>query len=219
MKSQRFTDFSAVGLADVVIPCEGSEYTKYAEKEDEYSYTMAMISAILKTDKWDFGQLTDGSDELIFYGTEECGRPVNTVAEEYVGDDLKGKPKHLYGDVFVVNHEHVDIRELIKAPCCLEWRELVLKLTSDVYIKRGEDLREIAPANGAEEYSLKELQEMVGGYIEVVNVDDDHSLIVDEEGMLKLKDCEEFPLNMNASIIAQQIIVGNAVLLHKKHLK
>lgn len=56
--------------------------------------------------------------------------------------------------------------------------------------------------------TLKELQEIVEGYIEVINLPGDIQMIVNEEG--KLYDLD---INLQASILAKQTIVGNVALL------
>ena len=67
-----------------------------------------------------------------------------------------------------------------------------------------------------EEFTLGELQKAVGGYIEIVSVPpwSDIILIVDEEGRLKHKRCNEA-----ASEMAGQYIVGDAVLMERKDIK
>lgn len=62
---------------------------------------------------------------------------------------------------------------------------------------------------------LSSLQKAVGGYIELVGVpaDPDLVLVVDEEGRLKDK-----PVNMVASEIALQPLVGDMVMMERKQL-
>ena len=71
------------------------------------------------------------------------------------------------------------------------------------------------PANGTD-YTLEELQGMVGGLIEVVRVPNKPSmiLIVNEEGLL-----HNLPPNPMATGIAGQPIVGDAVYCPDEHLK
>ena len=54
--------------------------------------------------------------------------------------------------------------------------------------------------------TLKEMQELVGGYIEFVYTTSDKVLIVNEEGLLTA-----LPLNQTASDIAEQTIVGDVI--------
>ena len=57
--------------------------------------------------------------------------------------------------------------------------------------------------------TLEKLQELVGGYIEIVlSVDMKKQIVVDEEGLLKGKE-----FNEEASRIAGQKLFGNAVVL------
>jgi|TARA_R110002167_G_scaffold170045_4_gene368034 hypothetical protein len=58
------------------------------------------------------------------------------------------------------------------------------------------------------EPTLEDLQEKVGGLIEVVRLMDGSQLIVNEEGTI-----HDLPHNSKASAVAQQPIVGNAVVL------
>lgn len=61
----------------------------------------------------------------------------------------------------------------------------------------------------APEATLPILQELVGGYIELVNVPEiDGDMYVNEEGLLM-----GLELNEQASFIARQIIVGDAVIV------
>lgn len=59
------------------------------------------------------------------------------------------------------------------------------------------------PKNGTD-FSLEELQAIVGGYIEIVTLDEEHLMVVNEEGKL-----QGLPLNINAS----------AIYLAKTHIK
>jgi hypothetical protein len=64
--------------------------------------------------------------------------------------------------------------------------------------------------------TLEEMQEVVGGYIEVVASaqDPDEILIVNEEGRLK-----DLPVNELASLVAQRVIVGDVVVLPNEYLE
>lgn len=53
--------------------------------------------------------------------------------------------------------------------------------------------------------TLHQMQELVGGYIEIVYLKD-KALVVNEEGLLK-----NLPINIQATDIAKQIIVGDAI--------
>ena len=66
-----------------------------------------------------------------------------------------------------------------------------------------------------EEVSLQELQQLVGGYIEVYPKDDDNFVfIVDEEGLLKKR-----TFNSAAKELFDIDIVGTLVLCHKSVFK
>ena len=77
---------------------------------------------------------------------------------------------------------------------------------------------EIYPENGAC-FKLRELQLLVGGYIEAVRLPADSLqcglwLIVNEEGRL-----QNLPVNRRASIAAGRWIVGDAVLVTFKEME
>lgn len=80
-----------------------------------------------------------------------------------------------------------------------------------IYFSNG-IIKEINPNNG-KQFTLEELQTIVGGYIEIVNLPDDKLLVVDEEGKLKHK-----PYNVRATqLLAATLhngdfVVGNALL-------
>jgi hypothetical protein len=58
-----------------------------------------------------------------------------------------------------------------------------------------------------EKIDLREAQEIIGGYVEVVRLPKGlGKLLVDEEGLLK-----GLPLNIGASLIAGRTIMGNAI--------
>ena len=67
--------------------------------------------------------------------------------------------------------------------------------------------KEVMPANGTD-FKLREVQKMVGGYVEVVYLRDGRIMLVDEEGLLK-----QLPINRAASLMAGRPIVGNALVM------
>lgn len=76
----------------------------------------------------------------------------------------------------------------------------------------------IEPANG-KTFSLEELQKAVNGYIQIVPINDGEyagkSMVVDEDGKLKA----DAQLNIEASIIAGQRIVGQVLVIDRKQMK
>ena len=83
-------------------------------------------------------------------------------------------------------------------------------------ITSGGDQRDII-FNG-ELASLIELQEYVGGYIEIIRLTGDKILIVNEEGKI-----QGLPINKNASYIVgehliKEDIVGDAILIESKYI-
>lgn len=65
----------------------------------------------------------------------------------------------------------------------------------------------VVPNKGTR-FTLKEVQEIVGGYVERVRLPHKAVMLVDEEGKLKSK-----PVNQAASEVAGQTIVGDVLLL------
>jgi hypothetical protein len=66
----------------------------------------------------------------------------------------------------------------------------------------------VKPQGKDETLTLEQMQKAVGGYIEVVPVPGSNTLlIVNEEGWMK-----NLPVNVNASRIAGQTIVGDVIL-------
>lgn len=56
--------------------------------------------------------------------------------------------------------------------------------------------------------TLSEAQKAVGGYVEVLVLPDGRQMLVNEDGLQ-----EGLPLNKNASLIAEQIILGDVLIL------
>ena len=74
------------------------------------------------------------------------------------------------------------------------------------------DSEDYTPKNGTT-FELAEMQEIVGGYIEVIRLNDGRIIIVNEEGLL-----HGLPVNIEATNILRrdhsttQYIVGNAIV-------
>jgi|TARA_R110001583_G_scaffold16234_5_gene66150 hypothetical protein len=75
-------------------------------------------------------------------------------------------------------------------------------------IRANGEEESVNPDEGGE-FSLKELQGYVSGYIELVHLISGKILVVDEDGLSKgLKP------NMRASVLARQPIVGDCILIN-----
>lgn len=77
---------------------------------------------------------------------------------------------------------------------------------------------EVVPSNGTD-FQLKELQQMIGGYIEIVPAGDYDIMVLDEEGKLK-----GLPFNNNATLIFMNAgycdaIVGDVLVCHTSMVK
>lgn len=71
----------------------------------------------------------------------------------------------------------------------------------------------IEPKNG-KDFKLNELQPIVGGYIEIVHIEGDNLMVVNEEGKL-----ERLPLNVKATELARQVIVGDVLVCNKRMIQ
>lgn len=69
------------------------------------------------------------------------------------------------------------------------------------------------PDNGTD-FSLEELQGIVGGYIQIVQCPDDMIMVVNEEGLLL-----NLPVNPVASLFARQYIVGDVLYCRKDQVR
>lgn len=74
----------------------------------------------------------------------------------------------------------------------------------------------VAPANGTD-FSLDELTEFVGGYIEIAEVNSERIMVINEEGKLN-----NLPMNMLATallrrnpIYANEVVVGDVLVCAK----
>lgn len=74
-------------------------------------------------------------------------------------------------------------------------------------IKSGGEKLNITPENGVF-FTLKELQNYVGGYIEMLLTNDDRTMIVNEDGKLKSLEVN----NEATKLIEEIIIVGDVVV-------
>lgn len=73
-------------------------------------------------------------------------------------------------------------------------------------IKTTGEIIETEPSNGTD-FSLTELQAVVGGFIEVVHLPDGRLMVVNEEGKLN-----GLPINPKASELYPDIIVGDVLV-------
>ena len=85
----------------------------------------------------------------------------------------------------------------------------------DIIYKANGEVIETSPKNGTY-YTLEELKEIVGGYIEIVRLNKNEIMVVNEEGKLI-----NLPHNENATILFRlcldtiDFIVGDVLVCHK----
>jgi hypothetical protein len=80
-------------------------------------------------------------------------------------------------------------------------------------IKTDGTEREVEPRNGSD-FSLSEMQRIVGGFIEIVTLKDHQLMVVNEEGVIL-----EMPYNKKASELYGQPIVGNVLVCDSNQIK
>ena len=79
-------------------------------------------------------------------------------------------------------------------------------------IKTTGEVEEVKPYKG-KIFTLGQLQEIVGGYIEILHLPDNKLMVVNEEGRLK-----GLPLNHKASILYNNLIVGDVLVCEFKQI-
>tara|TARA_Y100001951_G_scaffold73122_1_gene60025 strand:- start:301 stop:744 length:444 start_codon:yes stop_codon:yes gene_type:complete len=77
-------------------------------------------------------------------------------------------------------------------------------LLMDCVFNHTENFREISDKRP----DLEQMQQMVGGIVEIIILPNERQMFCDEEGMLK-----ELPVNGRASILAGHLILGKVVIL------
>jgi len=100
------------------------------------------------------------------------------------------------------------------------------------FYKTTGEVEEVKPANG-EKFSLKEMQDMVGGHIEIVPLPNGESVVVNEEGKEDFGVCiqatpknekasdrwnEEYPIDKFPNN-NDRLICGNALFISDKELE
>jgi hypothetical protein len=91
--------------------------------------------------------------------------------------------------------------------------------TTPCIIYRANGAQEIVSPGNTKHFTLKELQSIVGGYIETVFLNETTVMVVNEDGKL-----DELPINIRATEIIRQAgitdtIVGDALVCKSKFLK
>jgi hypothetical protein len=87
-------------------------------------------------------------------------------------------------------------------------------------IKTTGEVIEVAPKNGTD-FSLEELQTIVGGWIEIVNLRDGRLLCLDEEGKLKGKERNYVATDIYHQALplcCKDFIVGDVLLCNEDQI-
>lgn len=71
-------------------------------------------------------------------------------------------------------------------------------------------VEEFPPADG-KRYTLEELQKMVGGFFQIVSLEEKHIVLADEDGLSK-----RLPRNEFASYLYGKHLVGNVAVVNRK---
>lgn len=79
--------------------------------------------------------------------------------------------------------------------------------------------KEVGPANG-QYFSLKELQNVVGGYIENLRIDDNHIMVLNEDGKyMKLPHNAQATALVAPLLLSWDHIVGDVIVCEDKELE
>ena len=85
------------------------------------------------------------------------------------------------------------------------------------FIKSNGAEVELVPENG-KQFTLKELQDLVDGFIEIVPAKDGRLIIINEEGKLR-----DLPMNQKASLLykhaGSDVIVGDVLVCDKSEIR
>lgn len=88
----------------------------------------------------------------------------------------------------------------------------------DIIYKANGEVIETSPKNGTN-YTLEELKEIVGGYIEIIHLTENKIMVVNEEGKLN-----NLPYNDNATLRFRffktiDFIVGDTLVCHTNRIR
>lgn len=157
--------------------------------------------------------------------------------------DIEGRMKMAYGETALVNKciaNDGTVRLLVdvlyhKRKCNggyeKEWTEVAITPTycpfcgkpykpekiksyiMGIKITTGNEITIVRPRNG-KIFELEELQAVVGGYIEGVRLKDGRTMYVNEEGVIR-----NLPINGAATFAAQQLIVGDVIIIERNEIE
>lgn len=102
------------------------------------------------------------------------------------------------------------------------WRIITEATEEQNYIiKTDGTLVEMSKPDNGTDYTLEELQSIVDGYIEVINLDDKRIMIVNEEGKYRFNRNQKATelAHSKRAIFANDYIVGNAIVMNNELLK
>jgi hypothetical protein len=86
-------------------------------------------------------------------------------------------------------------------------------------IKTAGEVIETKPNNGTD-FSLEELNEVVGGYIEVISLHDGRLIVCDEEGKLKGKDMNHKATEFfRLTLLTTDFLVGDVLVCNEEEIK
>lgn len=92
-------------------------------------------------------------------------------------------------------------------------------MTMAYIIKTSGEIIETTPRNG-NDFELDELQAIVGGYIEVVNLRDGRLIVMDEEGKLKGKERNNKATDIfQAAMPTHDFVVGDVLVCDVDEIK
>jgi hypothetical protein len=80
-------------------------------------------------------------------------------------------------------------------------------------------IKDVVPSNG-KYFTLKELQDMVGGLIEFVYLPKSRCMVINEEGKIMQMDFNHYATYIyQVTLESEDVILGNALITDRKYLK
>ena len=200
------TNFDEIGMSDFV--CEGDYFEKVAPANGQ-KYFPEEIDNLIGSSNWRVVALP--TNDIVFYNHETIAGSRNFVTELFV-DMTVDRPPRMYGKALVIDGNHIHPLTMALSKWGKKIREGFLSFNKEILLSAT--LREIHPKN-KKHYSLQECQKYVGGPIELISISYDKYMVVNEEGALRT----DLGVNIMASAIAQQIIIGNVMIIKKTSLE
>lgn len=178
-------------------------------REDPADKAMLMVS---QGERFIHQHVTEKAEDLET-AFKEAARHAETLERKFSGQGWRSASAALQGPILRavqdLEREIVSIRGEVESTVNRLPRVASSKVAGDaVLIPVSGSAKAVVPANGTD-FTLREVQKLVGGYVEVVPMPErGRIMLVDEEGLMK-----GLPVNRGASRSARRTIVGPALVM------